>query len=125
MADKLQELEEVEQISPSVIRILGGNPGKFTLQGGWSQCHARALQSVIRPPEAELTVAFIESGTNTYLISSPEQSDDQATVSCLLVDTGEGCESYTALLRSVLQGTHPHVASRKRQISHMYVCRSR
>ncbi|KAJ1325631.1 endoribonuclease LACTB2 [Microdochium nivale] len=33
MASHLASLPEVERISPSVIRILGGNPGKFTLQG--------------------------------------------------------------------------------------------
>ena len=33
MAAQLVHLPEVERISPAVIRILGGNPGKFTLQG--------------------------------------------------------------------------------------------
>ncbi|KAJ0385275.1 hypothetical protein COL922a_006713 [Colletotrichum nupharicola] len=33
MAMKLVSLPEVERLSPLCIRILGGNPGKFTLQG--------------------------------------------------------------------------------------------
>ncbi|KAF4773092.1 metallo-beta-lactamase superfamily protein [Colletotrichum scovillei] len=33
MASQLVSLPEVERLSPACIRILGGNPGKFTLQG--------------------------------------------------------------------------------------------
>jgi len=33
MATQLVPLQEVERLSSNVIRILGGNPGKFTLQG--------------------------------------------------------------------------------------------
>ena len=33
MATHLPSLPEVKRLSPLVIRILGGNPGKFTLQG--------------------------------------------------------------------------------------------
>lgn len=33
MATQLPLLPEVQRLSPLVIRILGGNPGKFTLQG--------------------------------------------------------------------------------------------
>ncbi|KAI5863581.1 Metallo-hydrolase/oxidoreductase [Durotheca rogersii] len=33
MTEQLLHLPEVERLSPACIRILGGNPGKFTLQG--------------------------------------------------------------------------------------------
>ena len=33
MATQIPQISEVERISPLIIRILGGNPSKFTLQG--------------------------------------------------------------------------------------------
>lgn len=33
MATQLPQISEVERVSPLIIRILGGNPCKFTLQG--------------------------------------------------------------------------------------------
>ncbi|KAI0150648.1 putative metallo-beta-lactamase domain protein [Xylariaceae sp. FL1272] len=33
MASQIPQLSEIERLSPACIRILGGNPGKFTLQG--------------------------------------------------------------------------------------------
>lgn len=36
MSAKIPELPEIEKLSPNVIRILGNNPSKFTLQGASS-----------------------------------------------------------------------------------------
>ena len=36
MTAQLPQLADVERLSPRVIRILGGNPGKFTLQGSFT-----------------------------------------------------------------------------------------
>ena len=33
MATQLPQISEVERVSPLIIRILGGNPSQFTLQG--------------------------------------------------------------------------------------------
>ncbi|KAL4779719.1 beta-lactamase-like protein [Aspergillus varians] len=62
---QLVPLPEVERLSASVVRILGGNPGKFTLQG-----------------------------TNTYLIGQGRRR--------ILIDTGEGRQSWAAHLKQVL-----------------------
>lgn len=36
MTAKLQSLDDVTRMVGSVVRILGGNPGKFTLQGAYA-----------------------------------------------------------------------------------------
>lgn len=91
MTEALIDLPDVEQLSPRVIRILGQNPGKFTLQG-----------------------------TNTYLISAPPKQDDTKSIPTILVDVAEGHDDYIGSLRSVLLGEHKGVAvKQRRHITHM------
>ncbi|PWN23317.1 Metallo-hydrolase/oxidoreductase [Microstroma glucosiphilum] len=89
MAETLVEIPSVSRLSPRVIRILGQNPGKFTLQG-----------------------------TNTYLISSPEKSSPSAeSVPSILIDTAEGAPEYLDLVKKVLTGQHADTGSQKRHIT--------
>ncbi|TGO50680.1 hypothetical protein BCON_0178g00060 [Botryotinia convoluta] len=74
MATQLLSLPEVERLSPTVIRILGGNPGKFTLQG-----------------------------TNTYLVGKGRNR--------LLIDTGDGMESWIQILKETLEKEQATVTS--------------
>ncbi|RAH74797.1 putative metallo-beta-lactamase domain protein [Aspergillus aculeatinus CBS 121060] len=47
MATQLITLSEVERLSSSVLRILGGNPGKFTLQGTNTYLIGRGHQRIL------------------------------------------------------------------------------
>lgn len=88
MTEALQEIESVTQLTPSVVRILGQNPGKFTLQG-----------------------------TNTYLITPQQSESGSGYLSSVLIDTGEGNDAYVAALKDVLQGKDDRAGPRKRVVT--------
>lgn len=82
VTSQLPPLPEAENISPLVTRILGGNPGKFTLQG--------------EPHRHDFPFAVIHflRGTNTYLVGNSS--------SRILIDTGEGKPSWSRRISSLL-----------------------
>lgn len=60
------------------------------------------------------------AGTNTYLISPPRATASPTNpVQTVLVDTGEGVESYALLLQAVLDGKDARAGSSQRWISDM------
>ncbi|SPO23320.1 related to Lactamase, beta 2 [Ustilago trichophora] len=76
MAEARKAVEDLVRLSSRVIRILGQNPGPYTL-----------------------------AGTNTYLVSTPPVASSKlASRPSILVDTGEGTESYIPLLERALKG---------------------
>ena len=76
MAEARKAVEDLVRLSSRVIRILGQNPGPYTL-----------------------------AGTNTYLVSTPPVASSKlASRPSVLVDTGEGTESYIPLLERALKG---------------------
>ncbi|KAG9318235.1 beta-lactamase-like protein [Chiua virens] len=80
--EKLEALASVVRLSDRCVRILGQNPGKFTLQGN----HPPSLLHPSHPSPP---------GTNTYLIGEKPPYT--------LVDTGEGRPSYIPLLENALE----------------------
>lgn len=81
MATKIPTLPPVERLSPRVIRILGDNPSKFTLQGSF-----RAATTVF--------LSNSDKGTNTYLVGQGSKRT--------LLDTGEGKPKWIETLKQVL-----------------------
>ncbi|CAD6887996.1 unnamed protein product [Tilletia controversa] len=78
-------MESIAVLSPRVTRILGQNPGPFTLQG-----------------------------TNTYLVApQASSSSSNAILPTILVDTGDGEEAYIPLLERTLRGAGLSAASSK------------
>lgn len=76
MAEARKAVEDLVRLSSRVIRILGQNPGPYTL-----------------------------AGTNTYLVSTPPTATSKlASRPAVLVDTGEGSDSYIPLLERALKG---------------------
>lgn len=92
MAESLVPLPPVARLSPRVIRILGHNPGKFTLQG-----------------------------TNTYLVSAPEDADaaGEESTPAVLLDAAEGVEEHLEALKEVLTGRHAAAGGRRRHVTDM------
>ncbi|KAL9937033.1 hypothetical protein V8E36_004268 [Tilletia maclaganii] len=68
-------MESIAVLSPRVTRVLGQNPGPFTLQG-----------------------------TNTYLVAPQAASTASSVLPTILVDTGGGEEEYIPLLERALRG---------------------
>lgn len=99
---QLVPLPEVERLSASVIRILGGNPGKvrycdsipFGQQVGLTSTYSLPCKVCVsiqtRTSHSHLSV----TGTNTYLIGRGHQR--------ILIDTGEGRPTWAERLQSVL-----------------------
>ncbi|PWZ00457.1 Metallo-hydrolase/oxidoreductase, partial [Testicularia cyperi] len=76
MAEARKVVEDLARLSSRVIRILGQNPGPYTL-----------------------------AGTNTYLITSAGlAASELKSRRSILVDTGEGTEGYIPLLEKALKG---------------------
>ncbi len=93
MAEARKAVEDLVRLSSRVIRILGQNPGPYTL-----------------------------AGTNTYLVSTPPASSSSKLESrpSILVDAGEGNDGYIPLLERALKGAldgdaHTQTASSSRQ----------
>jgi endoribonuclease LACTB2 len=93
MGTQLPHLPDVERVSTSVVRILGGNPGKFTLQGSF------LLQILLGVALLLLADPDVTTGTNTYLIAPP---NPQQHPNYLFLDTGQG-SAFPGWRRSLQQ----------------------
>ncbi|EAL89338.1 metallo-beta-lactamase type thioesterase tpcB [Aspergillus fumigatus Af293] len=84
---RLPTLEDVEQISPRVLRVLGQNEGKVRRADGYYTCSSRLIEG----PQ------FTLQGTNTYIVGTGRHR--------LLIDTGQGIPEWASLISSTLAGS--------------------
>ena len=59
MTAQLPQLPDVERLSPRVIRITGGNPGKFTLQGWFTSSFLQRKAVFIHSYRNILILAYL------------------------------------------------------------------
>ncbi|RDW67896.1 putative metallo-beta-lactamase protein [Coleophoma cylindrospora] len=90
MATQLINLPDVERLSPSVIRILGGNPGKVS--NPLHPVRGQALTSAVQ---------FTLQGTNTYVLGTGPRR--------ILIDTGEGKPAWIKALIDTLESEKAEV----------------
>lgn len=98
MANSLAPLPEAERLSPRVIRILGGNPGKVGVCLFLRYPYADSL--IVHTTRYLIVVhenraAAYVPGTNTYLVGQGPKR--------LLIDTGQGMSAWIASLKQVLR----------------------
>lgn len=97
MATQLVPLKDVERLSSSVIRILGGNPGKVSyalIQISWlisSEVHTSRYKALM----TRLKLSDNFQGTNTYLVGTGRRR--------ILIDTGEGKPAWISAVQKVLK----------------------
>ncbi|KAL8757229.1 MAG: hypothetical protein Q9199_002376 [Rusavskia elegans] len=128
MAANLIHLSEVQRLSPLVLRLLGGNPGKFTLQGtntyivgngsqrllidtgegkpSWSEC----LSSILASEHATISDALLThwhpdhvGGVNDLLKLCPDARihKHSATDGQLPIEDGQKFTTQGAVLRAL------------------------
>jgi endoribonuclease LACTB2 len=111
---QLPPLPEIERLSASVIRILGGNPGKVRPvrnQGGTYASQADNYLYTVHPTRyccrrfqfMHYDCSLPTQGTNTYLVGRGPHR--------LLVDTGDGRPSWILSLKNVLSSESAAVDS--------------
>lgn len=131
-ASQLAQLPEVERLSPSCIRILGGNPGKFTLQGtntyllGTSRSRllvdtgegrpswAAALRRVLLDEDATVTEVVLTHWHHDHVSGVPDLLGDARTASARIYKSrrrwGDAARDATrdALESTAQQQTQEH-----------------